>query len=485
MAPLENPRTCMHEDGLHLGPARGGDSQRKGEFGDIEDLVETLRIVLDNVYSGIIVVDKHSKILYMNRFYADLLKTDREGALGRHIKEFFPDSRLPGILRSGEMELGRRCSLRAGIALLVNRIPIKREGETIGVILQTIFKDYTEINELMARLNMLEREVTYYKTGLDSMLSATFTFDDIVGGNKKILEAKNMAEKYARTDSAVLIEGPTGTGKELFAHAVHTSSERRRGPFVCVNCAAIPKELLESELFGYETGAFTGARQKGKPGKIELAHKGTLFLDEIGDLPLSAQSKILRVLETRRIEKLGGIRTQDVDFRLVAATNRDLKAMISRKEFREDLYYRLNTMTIEVPPLAQRADDIPVLVGHFLQPGGRPAVKVSDAAMDAIQSYSWPGNVRELKNAMDRAMSLAEGRRIEIEHLPYEVRDSHDKCRRFRGASVKPLAEELACHEKDLISETLRITRGNMSQTAKLLGISRSTLYEKCKAHGF
>ncbi|PKN65234.1 MAG: sigma-54-dependent Fis family transcriptional regulator [Deltaproteobacteria bacterium HGW-Deltaproteobacteria-15] len=486
MSHFENPKSCMKEDGLHLGPASTiSRNSEQGLLGDLEDLVEALRIVLDNVYSGIIVVDKDSKILYMNRFYSDLLKTDREEALGKHIKEFFPESRLPGILRSGEMELGQRCSLRAGIALLVNRIPIKRQGETIGVILQTIFKDYTEISELMARLNMLEKEVKYYKRGLDSMLSATFTLGDIVGSNRKILEARSVAEKYARTDAAVLITGATGTGKELFAHAVHTSSQRKKGPFVCVNCAAIPKELLESELFGYETGAFTGARQKGKPGKIELAHKGTLFLDEIGDLPMSAQSKILRVLETRKIEKLGGVRTQDVNFRLVAATNRDLRAMIGRNEFREDLYYRLNTMTIEVPSLAERADDIPALVDHFLRIAGRPAVKISEAAMDAILNYSWPGNVRELKNAIDRAMSLAEGNSIEIDHLPYEIRDYHNKCRRGRGTSVKPLAEELACHEKELITETLRLTRGNMVRAAKLLGISRSTLYEKCKAHGF
>jgi len=486
MAKVETLRRCMKDDGLCLRlpgvslRRRGG--HQPGE--ELEDLVEALRLVMDNVYSGIIVCNKDSKILYMNRFYADLLKADREQAMGKHIKEFFPESRLPEVLMSGEMEIGQKCSLRADIALLVNRIPIKRGSETIGVILQTIFKDYTEINELMARLNLLEREVKFYKRGLDSMLSATFTLDSIVGKNRRLLEAKRMAEKYAKTDAAVLIVGPTGTGKELFAQAVHRASGRKAGPFVCVNCAAIPKDLLESELFGYETGAFTGARQRGKTGRIELAHKGTLFLDEIGDLPQGAQSKILRVLETKKIERLGGLRSVEVDFRLVAATNKDLRSMMDRDEFREDLFYRLNTMMISIPPLSERPEDVTALVNHFLQSMGKASYAVTDPAMKMLQGYSWPGNVRELKNVIERAVSLAEGDRIDVEQLPFEVRSFESRCRRESASSPKPLVDEMSCYQKELITDALRKTKGNMARTAKLLGISRSTLYEKCKVFG-
>lgn len=485
MPTLEKQKTFAKDNGFYLVPPLISSSGRKGHqlMGELEDLVEAMEMILDNVYSGIILCNKESKILYMNRFYADLLGTTKNEAIGKHIKEYFPESRLPGVLERGEMELGQRCSLRADIALLVNRIPIKSGGETIGVILQTIFKDYMEINELMARLNLLEKEVRYYKRGLDSMLSATYTFDTILGQSRRILDAKRMAEKYARTDAAVLIVGATGTGKELFAHAVHMASKRRRSPFVCVNCAAIPKDLLESELFGYETGAFTGARQRGKAGKIELAHKGTLFLDEIGDIPISAQSKLLRVLETRTVEKLGGLKTVEVDFRLVAATNRDLRGMIDHGEFREDLFYRLNTMMVEVPPLSERAEDVPPLVKHFLHSTAKPSVRVGEMAMDILQNYSWPGNVRELKNVIERAVSLADADVIDVEHLPYEIRSFKEKCRQTVPVAIKPLAEEMACYEREVLTEALRQTNGNMSRTARLLGISRSTLYEKFKVH--
>jgi len=485
MAKVETLRRCMKDDGLYLRLPGVSLRRRGGQPGaELDELVETLRLVMDNVYSGIIICNKESKILYMNRFYADLLKTDRDQAVGKHIKEFFPESRLPEVLQSGEMEIGQKCSLRADIALLVNRIPIKRGNETIGVILQTIFKDYTEINELMAKMNLLEKEVKFYKRGLDSMLSATFTLDSIVGKNKRLLEAKKMAEKYAKTDAAVLIVGATGTGKELFAQAVHMASGRKAGPFVCVNCAAIPKDLLESELFGYETGAFTGARQRGKTGRIELAHRGTLFLDEIGDLPQGAQSKILRVLETKTIERLGGIRSVEVDFRLVAATNKDLRSMMDRGEFREDLFYRLNTMMIEIPPLSERPEDVIALVNHFLRSMGKASYAVTDPAMRMLQGYSWPGNVRELKSVIERAVSLAEGERIDVEQLPFEVRSFETRCRRESASSPKPLFDEMSCFEKELITDALRKTKGNMARTAKLLGISRSTLYEKCKGLG-
>ena len=230
-----------------------------------------------------------------------------------------------------------------------------------------------------------------------------------------------MAAKYARTEAPVLITGPTGTGKEMFAHAVHSASPRASGPFVCVNCAAIPRELLESELFGYESGAFTGANRKGKVGQIQLAHLGTLFLDEIGELSPKAQVKLLRVLETKVLERLGGVKPVSVDFRLVAATNRDLKEMMRRGEFRDDLYYRLSTMAVETPPLSQRSEDIKLLVRHFLTAMDHPELPVSPPAMEALLTYGWPGNVRELKNVIERAVSLSEGREIGLEQLPREV----------------------------------------------------------------
>jgi transcriptional regulator with PAS, ATPase and Fis domain len=450
-------------------------------IGNVEALVDVLQVVFDNAYSGIILCDKKSRILYINHFYAELLGTTKEKAIGRHIKKYFPCSRLPGVLKTGQMELGRRCSLRSNLDLLVNRIPIVSNDEAVGVILQTVFKNYAEIHELMTRMSQLERKVNYYKRGLDSVLTATYNFDSIVGRSPRLIESKSMAARYAETDGSVLILGATGTGKELFAHAVHMASPRSQGAFVCVNCAAIPKELIESELFGYEAGAFTGARPKGKSGKIELSDGGTLFLDEIGDLPLSAQAKLLRVLETKEIEKLGGLKKVKVDFRLVAATNKDLRAMIRCDEFREDLFYRLNTMCVEVPPLAERPEDIPVLISHFLKIMGKSSLKIGERAMRLLESYSWPGNVRELKNAIQSAVSLAYSGKIHTEDLPYEIRSFNSS--RKNQVLLNPLSKEVGLYEKGVISNTLSRSGGNMSRTARMLGISRSTLYEKCRAY--
>ncbi len=450
---------------------------------DMPSLVEAFKHILDRVYSGIIFCDKDSRILFMNRFYASLLKADPEEAVGKHIKTYFPLSRLPVVLETGQAELGKKCSLRTNLALLVNRVPIEQDGETVGVVLQTTFRDFTEINDVMTRLNLLEKEVSYYKEGLDSILSATYSFESIVGGNKRLVEAKKTAEKYARTDSPVLILGPTGTGKELFAHAVHRASGRKNRPFVCVNCAAIPRELLESELFGYAPGAFTGAKRGGKAGKIEMAHGGTLFLDEIGDLPVNAQAKLLRVLETKKIERVGGVKAMNVDFRLVAATNKDLREMIHRNEFREDVFYRLNTLTVEIPSLSERSDDISALVHAFLKASGNGHIEVSESVIQMLECYSWPGNVRELKNVVMRAVSLIEGRIFEVEHLPMEIVRFQSDCPDTSPSHIGPLSTELRRYEKRVLAQALRLNNGNMSKTARLLGISRSTLYEKCRLH--
>lgn len=449
----------------------------------LKDLVKSFELIFDNSFSGIIFCDKNSNILYMNKFYADLLRINKSEAIGKHIKKYFPSSRVSIVLKTGRMELGQRCSLRTNFNLIINRIPIKANGETIGVVLQTIFSDIHEINNVMEKLNLLEKQVRFYESGLSSVLSASHNFKDILGKNKLIVDAKKIAEKYAKAEGAVLILGATGTGKEFFAHSIHMSSLRNKGPFVCVNCAAIPKDLLESELFGYEPGAFTGAQQKGKTGKIQLAHKGTLFLDEICEMHASAQAKMLRVLETKRVDRLGGIKTIDVDFRLVAATNRDIKQMIEQKRFREDLYYRLNAMIIELPSLSDRAEDIPELMAHFIGLIGRPEIKVSDNAMKLLKGYSWPGNVRELKNTIERAVCLCEGDTIDVEHLPFEIKNSQCDCKELSEYVIKPLSTQMARLEKEILIRSLEATGGNMRKTSKLLGISRSALYGKCKTH--
>jgi transcriptional regulator with PAS, ATPase and Fis domain len=262
------------------------------------------------------------------------------------------------------------------------------------------------------------------------------------------------------------------------------ASDRREGPFVCVNCAAIPRDLLESELFGYEAGAFTGARQKGKAGKIELADRGTLFLDEVGDIPANAQAKLLRVLETKKIERLGGVKAVDVDFRLVAATHRDLKGMIKRGAFRQDLFYRLNTMTVAVPDLSARKEDILLLVERFLDAVSERRLYVSSETRHMLERYPWPGNVRELRSAVKRAATLADGVELQPEHFPPEIQAYVPHAVPAKNNGIEPLAQSMSTYEKKVLSKALETTSGNMSRTAKLLGISRSTLYEKCRSHG-
>ncbi|RJX28359.1 MAG: PAS domain-containing protein [Desulfarculus sp.] len=479
-----NPENCAAEGKpLPVGLEAGRVPASSEEAPDLGSLVSFLSMVLDNVYSGIIVCDTNCRIVFMNRVYADLLGTDPAQAVGKPIEEYFVASRLPNVMASGRPELGQRCSLRTATPMLVNRIPLRQYGRTVGVILQTIFRDYQAFTDLMNRMHLLEREVSYYKKGLDRVLSPLYSFGSIVGQSRLLTEVKEVAAKYAATDAPVLILGATGTGKEMFAHAVHAASPRAGGPFVCVNCAAIPRELLESELFGYESGAFTGASKKGKVGQIQLAHQGTLYLDEIGELSLKAQAKLLRVLETKRLERLGGVQPMQIDFRLVAATNRDLKAMMSQGQFRDDLYYRLSTMSVEIPPLVKRVEDIGPLVEHFLKSLDRPRMRLSPAARQALENYAWPGNVRELKNVLERALSLAEGAVIDLEHLPPEVIHNSISGGRVSDMSDSNLADELSRCEASILAQTLRLNQGNMSKTAKILGISRSTLYEKCRRY--
>ena len=260
---------CDLKGGLSLDNQTGKDGGRGIE--DMLSSINFLRFVLDNVYSGIIVCNEKSQIIFMNKVYGELLKVDPQEAVGKNIKEYFPGSRLSHVIAAGIPELGQRCSLKTEALLLVNRIPLKLNGNVVGVILQTVLRDYKDFTDLVRKLNTLERKVKHQEMALETIFSPKYTFDSIIGGSQTIKAVKSLAQKYARADSPILILGPTGTGKELFAHAMHAASNRNLGPFVCLNCAAVPKDLLESELFGYEEGAFTGAKKGGKPGLIELA----------------------------------------------------------------------------------------------------------------------------------------------------------------------------------------------------------------------
>jgi two-component system response regulator AtoC len=315
----------------------------------------------------------------------------------------------------------------------------------------------------------------------------------IIGQSKPMHHVYDLLEKVADTPSTVLITGESGTGKELIARALHVNSSRKDKPFVSVNCAAIPPDLLESELFGYERGAFTGA-VTSKPGRFELAHGGTLFLDEIAEIPVSMQVKLLRALQEQQFERVGGIKTITVDARLVTATNRDLKASIAEGGFREDLYYRLNVVHVHLPPLRDRPSDIPLLLEHFVQKFNtkldRATTGFEDAAMQQLLRYDWPGNIRELENVVERCMIFAEDGEVGTQHLPTEVRELGPGLE--AGTSPTPGAtglkeavrEATLKIEREFIGRALEQTGGNVTHTARLLKISRKSLQNKMKELG-
>lgn len=348
--------------------------------------------------------------------------------------------------------------------------------------------------------NLIE-ELHYYQTKVHKDFKSKYRFQDLIGTCPNFLAARKLAERIAGSNSSVLLIGESGTGKELFAHAIHHNSLREEAPFVAVNCASIPENLLESELYGYEDGAFTGAKRGGKKGKFELANGGTLFLDEIGDMPLAMQSKLLRVLQEKEVQRVGGHKPIPVDVRVIAATHRDLEKLVEEGQFRQDLYYRLNVIKIDIPPLRKRKADIPQisqillkkLEGKFYRYG----TELSDAVMERFMQHSWPGNVRELENVLERCINVLDGKTIQLMHLPLYLRDDRNDYEEYQQSDVtkaagllraqepvRPLKETLAAAEKQAIQHALAFVGGNKIEAAKLLGISKSSFYEKCKAFG-
>ncbi len=452
---------------------------------ELGDFINLMEMVMDNAYVGLIFCDADGIIRFMNRLYEDLLKIKREKAYGKHITEYFPDSRLPVVIKTAKQEVGWKYNFLGKKTLVVNRIPVKQKGRIIGAIAQCIFKDISELKSMAEKLDLLENRVKVYRKELNNILTPKYSFNDILGKSEIIKRAKKLANLYAKTEAPILVTGETGTGKELFAHAIHNASLRSEGPFVCLNCASIPAELVESELFGYAAGAFTGAHKSGKIGKIRLAHKGTLFLDEIGDMPLAAQAKLLRVLEEKTVQRVGDTHPIETDFRLVAATNKNLQSLIKEGKFREDLYYRLVAMSIAVPSLRDRAEDIPFLARDFVNQINPGKTGISDEASHFLFGQEWHGNVRELKSVIEKAMTLVEdGGEVEIEHLTSHYNNTvKPKSFQYNNITSLNLKKRVQKEEKNIILQALQLSNNNKSKAADFLSISRSLLYNKMKKY--
>ncbi|MFC7439797.1 sigma-54 interaction domain-containing protein [Laceyella putida] len=445
-----------------------------------------LNTLLDMISEAITIVNPDGTVLHWNRAAEQLYDIPAADIVGKNISDFGWNSlMISRMLEEGQPIQEAYHEPRPGTYVLVNTSPIYQNGYMIGAI--SCEQDVTKLVRLGNELFSTTSQLHTLEEKMSQLTPTQDPFHRIKGNGPAILQAIQVARRVAPTDATVLITGESGVGKELFAHAIHHGSGRADQPFVAINCGAIPASLFESELFGYKGGAFTGADRTGKPGKLELAHKGTLFLDEIGELPLDMQVKLLRVLQEKQFYRVGGTEPVHVDIRIIAATNRILEERVAAGAFREDLFYRLNVVSIEVPPLRDRVEDIPELIQLFAREiavqYGKPVPHFSPEVIVTLMNYNWPGNIRQLRNMIERLVILTDDGQIRREHLPTTV-----QVPRLHGETPLPLTlpgdENDAGSECQAIQNALRTTYGNKSAAAKLLGISRGTLYNKMKKYG-
>jgi transcriptional regulator with PAS, ATPase and Fis domain len=449
--------------------------------------LNTLTAILDNVYKGTIVVDVEGRIVFMSRSNEKYYNLKPGEAIGKHVTQILKSSRLHIVARTGIPEIGHIVEVKEGEYRVVERIPIKKGGKPIGAIAKIMFGDFEKAKVLSDRIRHLEGELSTFREQLHDLFSAKYTFDKILGASLAIKEVKETALRSAQTSSTVLILGESGTGKELFAHSIHNASPRRAFPFVRVNCASIPPELFEAEFFGYEKGAFTGANPKGRKGQFQLANRGTIFLDEISEMPVTMQAKLLRVLQEKEVSKVGSDRLVKLDFRLIASSNKNLEKMVASGDFRDDLYYRLNVITLVLPPLRDRIQDLEMLAVRFIDDLNRDlGTKISglsDEAWVYLQNHTWKGNVRELRNVLERAMTVCQEKALDARHLSSHL-SKKEVCITVLAGKSLLLSENLRAAERDTILRALKEAKGNKRKACRILGISRSGLYEKMSSYG-
>ncbi|MCF8106200.1 MAG: sigma 54-interacting transcriptional regulator [Desulfohalobiaceae bacterium] len=451
----------------------------------MQNQLEMYELILDSIYNGVMITDDQGRVTHMNKPYGEFLGLDHQKQIGKHCTEVVENSRMHIVARSGKPEINDTQRIM-GQNMVVQRIPIRKDGRVVAVYGQVMFKDIRDVSDLASRLSLLQSKVEMYEQELINLRSTRYTFASIVGVSPAIHQLKQGARKAAESDSPVCITGESGTGKEVFAQAIHQAGPRRMHPFVRINCAAIPRDLLESELFGYAGGAFTGALAKGKPGKFELGNRGTVFLDEIGELPLEMQPKLLQALEEKEFERIGGTKLIKSDFRVIAATNQDLEKMIKEHRFRKDLYYRLNVIPMFLPPLRERKEDIIPLAGHILRQfseerAASRVVELSAEVQDAFQAYQWPGNVRELANVLERILSTMDGEVVSLPDCPLYLIDQEK--RRPDVSESSTLRGILEKTERETICRVLRESRGNKLEASRRLGIHRTHLYKKLQKY--
>jgi len=437
------------------------EAKRIAEARRLEKVKSTLfQTVLDYAYEGIISIDQDRQVVTFNPEAKRITRIDGKQAIGRKIQDTLPQLKLEHLLTTGKNELGQVIDV-GRVQILCNKVPIRVQGTTIGAV--ATFQDTGKIQQWEANI----RKKIYAEEH-----TAVFTFEDVIGFSRQIRHCVAVAEQFAASDSSILISGETGTGKEVFSQSIHNASKRGQQPFVAINCAALPAQILESELFGYVGGAFTGASQKGKPGLLEIAHGGTLLLDEIAEMDYSLQSKLLRVIQEKKVMRLGSDRIQHTDIRIIAATNKNLKQLVADNRFRADLYYRLNVLRLHLPPLRERPEDIEQYAGTFLEKYATQLnrrLRFSRAAMDILIRHPWPGNVRELQNTIERIAAVCVRDTVQADMVLQMMRED-EAAEPYQTNAVEPIRQALVN------------ARGRKAEAAKLLGISRSTLWRRMKS---
>lgn len=464
-----------------------------GELKAVKELKERLQLVLESVQDGICVVDRAGDVTYVNPAYIQLTGQTREQLISQNVLETSPQGARSRVIHTGQSMMGAIAVKQEGVTLIANVSPIIVDGEVTGAV--SVVKNVSEVPKLMEKLSKVAAKAEYLEQELRRTQKPGPAFCNFVGQSGKTREALAIAAKAAESSATVLIRGESGTGKELVAEGIHYASKRAAGPFIRINCAAIPENLLESELFGHEKGAFTGAIRQ-KPGKFSLADKGTIFLDEIGELSKSMQAKLLRVLQQREFSRVGGEAVIKVDVRIIAATSRNLEQMTRDEQFREDLYYRLNVIPILLPPLRERISDIPILVEHFLarfsNQDEMQTKTITGDALRGLMTYRWPGNVRELENVVERMVTLADGDCLTLVDLPSYIGEGagvNEVCQQQAGdLQCFPLMEQIPVlpwseYEKKIIE--LALARyGSYNAAGKALGLTHKTVAAKAQKYG-
>ena len=453
------------------------------ELESVKELKGRFHNILEHTHDAISMVDDQGIITYVNPAFEEMWQVQRQDILGKKIYDAFPQDVAIEVLKSGQKKLGARIQKEDGTKIISNASPVFINGIMKGVVATS--KEVTELQKMMEKLEAAEAKIKYFQEELCRKDKFDEAFQNIIGKSGSLGEALTIALKAAKTSSTVLIRGESGTGKELLARAIHQASEQKNKPFIRVNCAAIPESLLESELFGHEKGAFTGAIRR-KLGKFELANHGTIFLDEIGEISRDMQVKLLRVLQEREFERVGGLETIKCNVRVVAATNRNLEQAMQQGSFREDLYYRLNVIPITLPALRDRKGDIPLLAEHFIEKISRKenmAVKgISKNVLNLLEAYHWPGNIRELENIIERALALGEGELLDEEALPGYLRAEHVT----KAVELVNLVDgeimTMEAYEKQIIQKALQKYK-SFNRAGKALGLAHRTIALKARKY--